>query len=95
VSSKCFQLYYTCSDRQLVIALPLALSTFFSSPTCDVSQALIVSYFASAVTTLLSHLHVCHSFSPLRSYNITDILPLFVPVWMGSRCEWSMHWPAR
>jgi len=29
VSSKCFQLYYTCSDRLLTIALPLALSIFF------------------------------------------------------------------
>jgi hypothetical protein len=29
VSSECFQLYYTCSDRLLTIALPLALSIFF------------------------------------------------------------------
>jgi hypothetical protein len=28
VSSKCFQLYYTCSDRLLGNSLPLALSTF-------------------------------------------------------------------
>jgi hypothetical protein len=31
VSSKCFQLYYTCSDRLLAIALPLALSIFIPS----------------------------------------------------------------
>jgi hypothetical protein len=29
VSSKCFQLYYTCSDRLLAIALPLVLSILF------------------------------------------------------------------
>jgi hypothetical protein len=28
VGSKCFQLYYTCSDRLLTIALPLAVSIF-------------------------------------------------------------------
>jgi hypothetical protein len=29
VSSKCFQLYYTCSDRLFAVVLPLALSIFF------------------------------------------------------------------
>jgi hypothetical protein len=48
VSSKCFQLYYTCSDRLLAMRSPLALSIFFSSY-CDVSQAL--GYFSSAIRT--------------------------------------------
>jgi hypothetical protein len=50
VSSKCFQLYYTCSDRLLAVALPPCSFHLFPSYS-DVSQAR--SYFASTVHAIM------------------------------------------
>jgi hypothetical protein len=54
VSSKCFQLNYTCSDRLLAMALPPCPFHHFPSYR-DVSQAL--SYFAS--TIVVTHARGC------------------------------------
>jgi hypothetical protein len=51
VSSKCFKLYYTCSDRLLAVVLPPCSFHFFPSY-CDVSQAR--SYFASTISSGIS-----------------------------------------
>jgi hypothetical protein len=51
VSSKCFQLYYTCTDRLFAIVLPSCSFHFFPSYS-DVSE--IRSYFASTVQLKLA-----------------------------------------
>jgi hypothetical protein len=77
VSSKCFQLYYTCSDRLLAVVLPLALSIFFPSY-CDVFQAL--SYFTSTLR--------CKSLEKLNE----TFIPVKVGFKISVNPAWTLAW---
>jgi hypothetical protein len=58
VSSKCFQLYYTCSDRLLAIALP-SCSFYLSSPLTVTFPKLSVIYRPLYVGGIISNCCSC------------------------------------
>jgi hypothetical protein len=78
VSSKCIQLYYTCSDRLLAIGLHLALSILFPPSFCDVSEAR--SYFASTIHGLLCIRSVAINVS-------SNVLRVLFPVLLPQHCR--------
>jgi hypothetical protein len=87
VGSKCFQLYYTCSDRLLTIALPPCPFHLFFPTYCDVSQAL--SYFASTILQLMSLPQLVHKYSILQTVSVRPrhLISSTMESLSGSRCN--------
>jgi hypothetical protein len=74
LSSKCFQLYYTCSDRLLTIALPSCPFHLISPLTVTFPK---LSYFASTIRILWMQIahglqgHRAEEQEPCRSSHVT------------------------
>jgi hypothetical protein len=88
VSSKCFQLYYTCSDRLLAIVLSPCPFHLFPSY-CDVFQALI--YFASTMAfAITAELTVTTAISRQQRISSMRRFPFVPSVAIG--CIWFHVW---